>query len=555
MDSSETSSPGRKPDGRTRHKWFPVLVIAGLAAWWFRQAAHAQYTTLLHVLAVLVSVGLISLWYLCCGGARTRVRSLVVGTLWLALITFLVAFRPVFNGDMGIFGWRLRFARDADKTLAPIESAGAAIDWQTTPRDYPRFLGTGYWAEVHGVELETDWQAHPPQNLWRREIGAGWSGFAVVGDYAVTQEQRGERELVTCYRVATGEPVWTHADTARFDPADIVGSLGDVGPRATPTLHDDKVLTQGGTGIVNCLDARTGRVLWSHDTAAEFGTTVTLWGKSGSPLVVDDTVVISVGAPGEVASAAGNSAAGNEPTSGDYNSSLVAFDMETGAVRWSAGSRRAGYASPVLAGLAGERQIIVVNESYVTAHRASDGTVLWEHPWEHEHDRAAAASQPIPLEGDRLFLSKGYGVGASLLTLQRDKAGKLLAQPLWNPPVKRVMKTKICNVVLRDGFVYGLDDVLLECIELETGEVRWKQRRRPEFGHGQIMLIGDVILVLSETGELALVEVSPEGYHELASFQALDDANVTWNNPAFAPPYLVVRNAREAACFRLPWKD
>ena len=193
-----------------------------------------------------------------------------------------------------------------------------------------------------------------------------------MGEYAVTQEQRGEKELVTCYRLQTGEPVWTHSDTTRFDPADAVGGLGDVGPRATPTIHGDRIFTQGGTGIVNCLDAHTGRVLWMHDTATKFGTVVTTWGKAGSPLVVDDTVVISVGAPSdEWNSGAGNAAseAGNAMPPKDFNSSLVAFDIATGAVRWKAGTRQASYASPVLATLAGERQIIVINESWVTSHR------------------------------------------------------------------------------------------------------------------------------------------------------------------------------------------
>ncbi len=153
-----------------------------------------------------------------------------------------------------------------------------------------------------------------------------------------------------------------------------------------------------------------------------------------------------------------------------------------------------------------------------------------------------------------MFISKGYGVGACLLQVKRGGDGEFSAEPIWNPAIQPAMKTKFCNVVMRDGFVYGLDDVLLECMELNTAKVRWKKRRRPEFGHGQIMLIGGVILVLSETGELALVEASPEKYRELASLQALDEANVTWNNPAFAPPYLIVRNAREAACYRLPLK-
>jgi outer membrane protein assembly factor BamB len=163
--------------------------------------------------------------------------------------------------------------------------------------------------------------------------------------------------------------------------------------------------------------------------------------------------------------------------------------------------------------------------------------------WAEDRDTTASCSQPVPLDGDRLFLSKGYSVGGgALLSIKRDADGNLSAVPLWDPPIKNVMKTKLANVVVRDGFIYGLDDVLLECIELETGAVQWKKRRRPEFGHGQIMLIGNVILVLSETGELALVEANPHEYREVAH-SALDEANVTWNNPAFASPYLLVRNA------------
>jgi outer membrane protein assembly factor BamB len=534
---------------RTRHKWFPVLVLAAAIIWWCRRASYAHYHTLLHVLVLLLSAVLIALWFLVFSGAPRRVRRSIVGGLALAVAAFFIAFRPVYNGDMGVYRWRSRFARSADESLESLRAEGGATDWRTTPRDYPRFLGNGYWAEVKGVELETDWQAHLPQELWRREIGAGWSAFAIAGDYAVTQEQRGESELVTCYRVQTGEPVWTHADAARFDPPGTIGGLGDVGPRATPTIEGDRIFTQGGTGIVNCLDARTGHVLWTHDTAAEFGATVTLWGKSGSPLVVDDMVLISVGAPTGAWEAGGDTL-----RAASYNASLVAFDVKTGEARWTSGTRQASYASPVVAALAGERQIIVVNEGWVTAHRASDGKILWEYPWSKEGDTDASCAQPVPLNADRLFLSKGYGVGCSLLAIKRDTAGNMSVNPLWDPPIKNVMKTKLGNVVVRDGFVYGLDDVLLECIELDTGAVQWKKRRHPEFGHGQIMFIGSTILMLSESGELALVEANPHEYRELAHIQALDDANVTWNNPAFAPPYLIVRNAREAACYRLPLK-
>jgi outer membrane protein assembly factor BamB len=537
---------------RARYRWIPIAILAAASGWWLWQAAFSGYRTFHHLLVVLFTIVTVSTWYLFFGGAQRRIRLGIVGVVWLLLLAGYFLFQPVYNGAMGVEKWKLRFASEADQKLEQIESANVADDWQTTPRNYPRFLGNGYWAEVHGVELVTDWQTHPPREMWRREIGGGWSSFAIVGNYAVTQEQRGENELVTCYRVDTGEPVWTHADKARFDPADFQGSLGDIGPRATPTIVGERIYTQGGTGIVNCLDARTGNKIWSHDTAEEFSVPVTTWGKSGSPLVVDDMVIISVGA---ISEGDGEAASAAEGTATKFNNdcSLVAFDLATGDVRWSAGTRPAAYSSPIVADLAGERQIIIVNRSWVTAHRASDGTVLWEHPWRDEYDTNASASQPIPL-GDRLFLSKGYSTGASLLKIERDPSGRFAVKPMWKPAIKKVMKTKFSNVVMRDGYVYGLDDVLLSCIELETGNLKWKKRRTPQFGYGQVMLIGDVILVLSETGELVLVDVSPDEYRELANLQALAAENVTWNNPAFAPPFLLVRNAREAACYELPLK-
>jgi len=528
------------PRDRTRHVWFPIAVVALAALWWLRRSAAVGYTTIVHVLVILVSAALLSAWFASYGGGRKRVRQWIVRGGWLAFIAWMVVMKPVYNGDMGIYAWKLRFGRSADQLLAGVAGGGEATDWHTTPQDYPRFLGNGYWAEVPGVRLETDWKAHPPEEIWRHEIGGGWSGIAIVGNYLVTQEQRGDTELVSCYRVDNGEPVWAHGDAARFDPADFQGALGGIGPRATPTIYDGKILTQGGTGIVNCLDARTGNVLWSHDTIAETGADVVVWGKSGSPLVVDEMVIVNVGAPND------------EAARGYYHSSLVAYDLESGKLRWAAGNRQASYASPLLATLAGERQIVMVNEKYITAHRVDDGAVLWEYPWANEGDTNATTTQPIPLSGDRLFMSKGYGVGSSLLEFSRHEDGTFVIGPLWDPPIKRVMKTKFANAVVWDGYVYGLDEVLLSCVEVETGKVMWKKRRDPAFGHGQIMLIGHVILVLSETGEVALVEATPEEYREVAQIQALDSADTTWNTPAFAAPYLLVRNSREIACYRLP---
>ncbi len=532
-----------------------------IASWWVWQRSQANYQTLANVIAIVAGALLVSAWFSERSGVCRRLgRAAFVG-LWVAVGLAWLFVKPIYNGDMGIVGWRWRFAATPDARLTGPKARHRIDDWQTTSRDYPRFLGGGDWPEVRGVRLETDWQTHPPLLQWRREIGAGWGGFAIVGNYAFTQEQRGPSELVSCYRIVDGSPVWTHADEVRFDPAG-AGGLGGIGPRATPTVVGERVFTQGATGLVNCLDVRTGDVLWSHDTIEETGAALLTWGKSGSPLVADDLVIISVGAPPDAAADkpaaldAGGTVASERPQMDrNYHSSLVAYEAATGEVRWSAGARQASYATPVLTTLAGERQIVCINEHQTTAHRLSDGQALWEYPWPGEADSTATCTQPVPVGDERLFVSKGYGVGASLLEVSRSDAGKWRVQPVWSPPVRQVMKTKFSNVVVRDGFVYGLDDVLLECLELKSGRVAWKHRRQPEIGHGQILLVGDAILVLSEFGELALIEATPERYHEMADILALDPADVTWNTPAFAPPYLLIRNAREAACYRLPLKD
>ena len=193
-----------------------------------------------------------------------------------------------------------------------------------------------------------------------------------------------------------------------------------------------------------------------------------------------------------------------------------------------------------------------INEHYLTAHRASDGQILWEHGWPGSSSGDASCSQPVPLEGNRLFLSRGYGDGASLLEIKQGENGTMSAEPCWVPTAKPIMKTKFGNVVVRDGYVYGLDGTMLQCVDIEMGKNVWKKRRQRSLGHGQIMLVGDLILIVSETGELVLVKCSPEVYRELAAMQVLDDSTVTWNNLAFSPPYLLVRNAEEVVCLELP---
>jgi outer membrane protein assembly factor BamB len=382
--------------------------------------------------------------------------------------------------------------------------------------DYPQFLGRDRNGVVHGVRLSRDWQTRPPKELWRRSIGLGWSAFAVVGDYAVTQEQREDKELVVCYELKTGKPRWKHEHDVRLHD-----KQGGDGPRATPTVVGNRVYTLGGTGILDCLDAATGKNLWSRDTLAENGLTNVIWGKSCSPLIVEDKVIVTGGK--------------------EKHDSLLAYHKDTGEPLWKAGDDDASYSSPALATLAGQKQILCVNAHSVTGHDPKDGTILWKFDWPAEW---AKASQPVPLPGDRVFLSAGYGVGGVLLHLKRGSDGQWSAEQVW---ANRKMRTQFSNVVLARDCAFGLDDRVLACVDVQTGEQKWKGER---YGFGQVLLVGDLIVVQAEEGFVALVEADPNEFKELARLPALN--SMTWNNPVLSGPYLLVRNDKEAVCYEMP---
>ena len=531
---------------------FPFYWLLGVAVVWvvvqlsWLTRDYKVMTTLGSAAAALI--GLL-VWNVVRGRATRRWRwGLVASAAGVALAGLLLLdFEN--DGDGRLVGWRFSWTPAPDQMLAMPDPLGeisvaAAAEYAS----YPGFLGGKPWAEVTGMALQDDWQANPPQEVWRQPIGAGWSAFAVADGLAVTQEQRGEQELIVAYRLEDGEAVWWHGDEARFDPYGPMTAMGGVGPRATPAIYSGRVVAQGATGILNCLDLESGETIWSYDLHEKFGAVNLTWGKSGSPLIVPDDdpanamVIVPVGASADAASL------GELDEEARHGSSLVAFDLATGDVRWAGGGRMTSYASPSIGELAGRRQVLQVNHHFLTGHDASTGEVLWETPWLGSSGSNASCSQAIALPGDRVFVSKGYAIGSSLLKISESTPGEFTAEPIW---YKRVLKTKFGNVVVRDGYVYGIDGIALDCVELATGKRMWKKRRRPAFGHGQMLLVGKHLLILTEQGELVLADASPEKYVEQASLQALSDEDVTWNNPALAGEYLLLRNAKEAVCYKL----
>ncbi|HWB12031.1 MAG TPA: PQQ-binding-like beta-propeller repeat protein [Pirellulales bacterium] len=487
----------------------------------FPDDAHRNLAT---ISACLLVGGMLVLWAVFGTG-----RSWAVSFSWLVAViaggTALAASLRVdgFSGNLvPRFTWRWSprpdeslVDREAEK---PLDKHAAAADLSvTSEHDFPQFLGKNRDATTEAPSFDSDWTAHPPQLAWKKPIGAGWSAFAVVGDYAVTQEQRGKYECITCYSLGQGELLWTHTDEGRFSK-----TLSGDGPRSTPTVDEGRVYTLGALGRLNCLDGRTGQLLWTHDVLDENKASLPEWGKSCSPLVVDGLVVVSAG--------------------GKDGRSLVAYDKQTGELAWHAGDQPSSYASPRLAEVAGVRQVLMVNQESVSAHDPQDGHLLWEFAWPGNTPKVPDA---VAIDGDHIFVSAGYGLGCQLLEIGPSQGDKLIPKSLWQ---SKQLKPKFTNVVVRDGHVYGLDDGrALICLDLKDGKRRWRGGR---YGHGQVLLVNNVLLVQAETGEVALVEASSERFNELARFAAIEGQ--TWNNPVVAGSRLLVRNATEAACYELP---
>ena len=528
MVSPRTSGLARASDPRpVRWRLWLVTAAALLAptvggiVWAVSAEAESRQVHVMRTLAVgslglLAQLGWLCGWALFLSRLRWVARAAVIGLAAAAIgaAATTVRIRGVSGDVLPLVTWRWTDrAGDLARPAAPAGPSAAASP-DAAP-DYPQFLGVRRDATVPGARLARDARAGSPRRLWRQPIGAGWSGFAVAGGIAVTQEQRRDEELVTGYDLETGRLLWSHADRVRFEPV-LVG----IGPRATPAIRAGRVFAIGATGILNALDLASGERLWSVDVVADARSEVPEYGVSASPLAFDDVVVVAAG--------------------GRDGASLVAYDAASGRRRWSGGSDPAAYSSPMLVELAGVPQILLFNANHLSAHDPGDGHVLWQFPWPGETQRV---SQPVVVPGDRVFVSSGYGIGGKLLQVRAGGEGGLAVELLWE---SRGLKAKFTNVVHRDGFLYGLDDGILACLDVESGQRRWKAGR---YGHGQLILAGDVLVVLGESGDVALVAADPRAHVEVARFAGV--AGTTWGHPALAGRLLLVRNDREAACYEL----
>jgi len=389
-----------------------------------------------------------------------------------------------------------------------------------------------YWTDFRGPfrdghyrqqPIRTKWPTAGLKPIWKQPIGGGYASFAVARGVAFTIEQRGDQEVVAAYDLATGRELWTNAWSALFRE-----SLGGDGPRATPTWADGVVYALGATGELRALEAATGRPIWRKNILEDNGAANLDWGMAASPLVVGDMLVVLPG--------------------GSNGRSVVAYHRKTGARVWSALSDKQAYSSPMLVTLGGVRQLLVFSARRLVGLTPDRGELLWEYPWETAFD--INAGQPLVVGGNRVFLSSGYGTGAAVIELVQSPpqestpyVAQLTVREIWR---NNRMKNQFTSSVLHDGFIYGLDESILACVDAATGELRWKGGR---YGYGQVLLASGHLIVLTEDGELVLVRATPERHEEVVRFPVLGGR--TWNHPAMADGFLLIRNLAEMAAFDL----
>lgn len=490
-----------------------------------------------------------NVWIALFSSWRWPARLIGVSLVGLLPIAGLVFFQAIFDGDFGIIRFEPRFQSLA-KQYAPVRETPASDEPNenvllTTEFDFPQFLGPSRNATVSNTTLADSWDSQAPEIVWTIEVGEGWSGFSIVGDYAFTQEQRGDQEMVVCYEIGNGTQVWAYSSTRRHED---LTAAGRVGPRATPTVIDGRVYAMSATGVLDCLVATTGEHVWAVDVPAlvnidqvtrvngrglEYSqeNSTLLWGRSGSPLVFNDTVIVPAGGPAD----------GDAVT-------MIAFDCRTGEERWRGGERASSYGSPTLIEVAGELQVCLIAEDHAVGHDPETGEELWAHSWPGNSDSNASCSQVTPIDDSLLLLSKGYSIGGQIIRLSCEGDDWKTETVKSNP---RVLKTKMTNPVLFEGHAYSLSDGFVECTQIPELKRKWKKRVRVR--NGQLLLVGDKLLVHGEYGTLHLVAASPDKFTELGKFPTI--AGSCWNTIALSRDRLLVRSELEAAMIRLPLAD
>ena len=464
---------------------------------------------------ILPPAGLVLLWL------RKGVSILKKSFGSLAILAVAIAHLFLFYGlQMELMGGMrpVFYFGGAQRQYQILEEARAAQ--QTLPPS----TGSTYWTDYRGpnrlgrydqAPILTNWPADGLRRIWKQPVGGGYASFTVANGLAFTIEQRRETEVVAAYDIASGRERWTNAWPALFREF-----MGGNGPRATPVWDQGRVYALGATGELRCLEAATGKLVWNKNILSDNGARNLQWGMAGSPLIVDGKAIVAPGGPG--------------------GRSVVAYDKLSGQRVWSSLDDQAAYASPVVVTVGGRRQLLIVTAGRVVGLTVEEGRLLWEFPW--VTHMGINCTEPMVVGPNRVYVSSGYDHGAAVLELA-PRGNGFEPRVVW---ANNRMKNKFNDPVLYEGHIYGLDEGILACIDVATGDLKWKGGR---YGYGQVLLASGHLVVLTEDGDVALVRASPERFQEVSRFSVL--SGKTWNNPAISDGLLLVRNETEMAAFRI----
>ena len=373
--------------------------------------------------------------------------------------------------------------------------------------DWPGFRGPDRDGISREAGLLLDWPADGPTVLWRRPLGEGYSGIAVVGDLLYTMFANATGEFVAAWRAVDGTPLWTHRLDERF-----TNGYGN-GPRATPTVAGGIVYAHGARSQLAALSAETGNVLWQKDLVAELDARVPRWGASSSPLIEGNLLIVNTGSE---------------------TGAVVALRRTSGDLVWKSGSDLAGYSSPVAVTIDGRRQILALTGTRLSGLAVEDGEELWTVPWRTSYN--VNATTPVFVPPNRVLVATGYNTGGALFQIDHDERGTRVTE-IWRNPK---LRNQFSSAVVYEGGIYGFDNTTLRCVDLASGEELWAERG---YGHGSLTIVDGHLLVLSDRGTLLLAAAHRNGFEPIGSATLFQGK--TWTVPTYSEGRLYARDGKE----------
>jgi outer membrane protein assembly factor BamB len=393
-----------------------------------------------------------------------------------------------------------------------------ALAMQIAVSDWPQFFGPERNGVYRGPALLEKWPANGPRVVWQKQVGQGFSGPVVAEGRLILFHRVADREVVESFDARTGASQWQYGYPTSY--RDDFGF--DEGPRAVPVVANGIVFTFGAQGQLHAISLKTGAKIWSEDTMRRFSVPKGFFGAGGSPLVEDGRVIANIGGRG---------------------AGIVAFDAKTGKVLWTATDDEASYSSGIGATFGGRRSAVFLTRNGLVGLDPATGQVHFQRRWRARQAASVNAATPLVI-GDLIFVSAEYGPGAAVFKVE----GSTLTE-LWTSD--DVLSNHYATSIQREGFLFGYHGrqefgPSFRAVELRTGKVRWSQDR---FNAGSVLLAGDRLLILRETGELILALASPDAFRPLVRAQILPATVRAF--PALADGLLYVRNEKTLVCLDL----